>query len=374
MRRALTLAELAAGRRGRVAGVEATSLQALRAWQSAIGIAVRLGVADADGWGRTHRWANPPRDPDLIDGLLEAVEPLVTASDPKSAADVLEAWLQTAGITSPHTNTFDRITQPAIALQPVLDELLSRNGRAHTLIQRRLIGQDGHAIDQRGWDVDDIPQLVWPCALPEHLRESTRPDQRILRAVVSMILVRMGTDARDWVDAGAALGFPADKARNWTRYAFAGRGASRMNSLPLQNAWTIGSRTSPCRPCGVAEVRSSASASTRCVARNHRSAAVPGERGVRAGPKERCRRTATRPPIMKPRDCDLAARQTSQTVARPLLARSFWSGLAQLRGRIESLSRPTGPPRGGRCSGDSRQRRFGSTAAIAHRRGEAGAR
>jgi hypothetical protein len=117
----------------------------------------------------------------------------------------------------------DRTTQPAVALQPVIDQVLARYGRAHTLIQRRLIGQDGRPIDEPGWGVDDIPQLVWPCALPEHLRHSTRPDQRILRAVVSMILVRMCTDAKDWPEAGAALGFPPDKSRNWTRYAFAGR-------------------------------------------------------------------------------------------------------------------------------------------------------
>ncbi|KGN37275.1 hypothetical protein N803_14515 [Knoellia subterranea KCTC 19937] len=78
-------------------------------------------------------------------------------------------------------------------------------------------------MDATTWGVDDIPQLVWPCALPDHLRESTRPDQRILRAVVSMILVRMCSDAKDWVEAGAALGFPPDKSRNWTRYAFAGK-------------------------------------------------------------------------------------------------------------------------------------------------------
>jgi len=257
MRRAHMMAELTAGQRGQVAGVERTSLQALRAWQSAIGIAVRLGVVDTDGWGRTHRWANPPRDPDVMDRLLEAVELLVMAADLKTAADVLEAWLQTAGITAPHANTFVRITQPAVALKPVLDELLSRNGRAHTLIQRRLVGQDGRAIDERGWGVDDIPQLIWPCALPENLRKSTRPDQRILRAVVSMILVRMCTDAKDWAEAGTALGFPANKARNWTRYAFsaklglktdllsAAQGVElRLANQPVQSCWSFRPSTS----------------------------------------------------------------------------------------------------------------------------------
>lgn len=234
--RARQMAELASGKRGPVAGVERTSLQALRAWQSAIGIAVRLGAVDAGDWGLTHRWANPPRDPDLVDRLLESVEPLVNAKDPESAADVLEAWLRQAGIRSPNATTFSRITQPSAALQPVIDEALSRCGRAHTLIQRRLVGQDGLALDQRGWGPDDIPQLVWPCALPEHLRNSTRPDQRILRAVVSMILVRMCTDAKDWVEAGATLGFPQQKSRNWTRYAFSSRWGLRGDLLAASHA------------------------------------------------------------------------------------------------------------------------------------------
>ncbi|WP_344061631.1 hypothetical protein [Nostocoides vanveenii] len=221
MRRAKIMADLVAGGRGHFAGAETTSLQALRGWQAAIGLAVGLGAVDANGWGRTHRWANPPRDPDLMDRLLRAVEPLVAAADPAAAADVLYEWLQNAGIRSPHANTFGRITQPSAALRPVIDELLGRHGRVHIVIQRRLVANDGLPLDATGWGVDDIPQLVWPCALPDHLRESTRPDQRILRAVVSMILVRMCSDAKDWVEAGAALGFPPDKSRNWTRYAFA---------------------------------------------------------------------------------------------------------------------------------------------------------
>lgn len=101
LRRSITMADLVDRRSGIVAGVERSPLQTLRAWQSAIGIAVRLGAVDSDGWGRTHRWANPPRDPELIDRLLEAVEPLITAPDPAMAADILDGWVRKAGIRSP---------------------------------------------------------------------------------------------------------------------------------------------------------------------------------------------------------------------------------------------------------------------------------
>lgn len=246
--RAHQMAELARGKRSPVAGVDRTSLQALRAWQSAIGIAVRLGAVDAGDWGRTHRWANPPRDPDLVYRLLESVEPLVNAQEPESAADVLEVWLRQAGIRSPDATTFSRIAQRSAALQPVIDEVLSRHGRAHTMIQRRLVSTDGAPIDQRAWGVDDIPQLVWPCALPEHLRRSIKPDQRILRAVVSMVLVRMCTDARDWVDVGAVLGFPADKARNWTRYAFGANWGIKDDLLATSHALETKLATQANRP------------------------------------------------------------------------------------------------------------------------------
>ena len=46
-----------------------------------------------------------------------------------------------------------------------------------------------------------------------------------------MILIRMCTDVTNWVDAGAALGFPPDKAHNWSRYAFASRWALKRTLL-----------------------------------------------------------------------------------------------------------------------------------------------
>lgn len=79
LHRALVMSRLTHGARGFVAGTEGTSLQTLRGWQATITIAVRLGIIDTRGWGRTHRWANPPRSPDLMDRLLEVAEPLVSA-------------------------------------------------------------------------------------------------------------------------------------------------------------------------------------------------------------------------------------------------------------------------------------------------------
>ena len=203
---------------GTVAGKRHTSLRTLDAWRTAISIATRLGVVDAQGWGRTHRQGTPPRDPDVIDRLLAVAEPLIDATDVDAAADVLARWCTAAGITSPHVDTFERICQPAAAVKPVIAALLSRYGRAHTRLNRRLVDVDGAPITP-GYEVGDIPQVAWPCALPPHLRDSSRPDHRILRAVISMALVR-AVDPGGWIQAGAALGLPADKARGWTRYAF----------------------------------------------------------------------------------------------------------------------------------------------------------
>lgn len=222
---------LAAGERGLVAGADYTSLQTLRAWQSAIGIATRLGVVDSAGWGRTHRWANPPRDPDLVDRLLAAVQPLVGAATTEEAADVLSDWCDRAGIRSPHADTFAKITQSSAALQPVIDELLRRHGRAHTLIQRRLTRPDGSGVAGANWDMDDLPQLVWPCALPSSLQQHKRPDQRILRAAIALILARWRNNSADWAAAGALLGMPPTKARTWTRYAFSDRWGLKASLL-----------------------------------------------------------------------------------------------------------------------------------------------
>lgn len=205
--------------RGSVAGGQWTSLQTVRAWQSSIGLALHLRATEVDGWG-TYRGMEPPREPQTMHGLLDAVSSVVEAPDIESAARVLSIWLTEAGIPSPHADTFTRTTAPSAGLRPVIDNVLAQHGRVHTRI-RRLSDLDGQErLAMHDWEIDDIPQMVWPCALPADLRDNSRPDHRFLRVVVAMILIRMQR-TRTWVDAGAGLGIPSDKARNWTRYAFA---------------------------------------------------------------------------------------------------------------------------------------------------------
>lgn len=248
--RAELLASIIGGNRGTVVGTSYTALQTLQAWRHAIGLARHFEVADTD-WGRLHRWGTPPRDPAVVDQLLAAAEPLVTAPDPGAAADVLDRWCSSAGIRSPNVDTFRRASLPSAGLQPVIDTLVRRNGRAHVLAQRRLSIEV--VADMQHWTCDDVPQLVWSCALPPHLRTSRKPDQLILRTVVALIVARLRSGATDWATTAALLGLPSRRARGWTRHSFSSahgpdlKGeliaaahalARRLAEQPARGAWT----------------------------------------------------------------------------------------------------------------------------------------
>lgn len=206
---------------GTVAGDSYTSLRTLRAWQAGVGLAIALGQIPVDRLVRNHRWGAPPRDPRLVHQLLEAAAPLLDAPSTTIAAERLRGWCRDAGITSPNRGTFDRATRHAEALQPIIDTALADVGRAHIQIARSS-HQASTALSVLPWGPDEVPQLVWRCALPPQWQHASKPDQRILRAVAAMILVRMAT-GHDWPTTGALLGFPAQKARDWTRYCFAAR-------------------------------------------------------------------------------------------------------------------------------------------------------
>lgn len=210
-----------ASQTGVVAGRRQSSLQTLRAWQAAIGISISLGRSRANPVLRNHRWTAPPRDALDVHQLVTDAAPLVVAESVEQAANELLEWCRAAGIHNPHRDTFARATRPAAALTPVTTAALARVGRAHIRLGRQR-ARDRQTLPLLGWTPDDVPQLAWPCALPAEWRTSTRPDQLIIRAVLAMILVRMH-EGTTWADAGATLGIPPDKARNWTRYCFSAR-------------------------------------------------------------------------------------------------------------------------------------------------------
>ena len=234
---------------GVVAGTSHSSLQTLRAWQAAIGICISLGRSHPALDGRAHRWSSQPRDATTFQELVTAASPIVQAPGAEEAAATLLDWCRAAGVSSPNRHTFTRATRPASALTPITDATLAQVGRAHIRLARRR-----HAttptLPLRGWTPADVPQVIWSCALPPDRRTSTRPNHLLMRAVLAMILVRMhGGD--DWPTAGAVLGIPRDKARNWTRHCFAQRFpglredllhtadhvADLLPTQPERNAW-----------------------------------------------------------------------------------------------------------------------------------------
>ncbi|WP_340537875.1 hypothetical protein [Nocardioides sp. GXZ039] len=237
--RARLLATIIDRNRGVVVGTSYTALQSIQAWRHAIGLARHFGAVDT-GWGRLHRWGTPPRDPAAVDQLLAAAAPLVTAPDPDAAADVLNRWCASAGIRSPHADTFRRASLSSAGLQPVIDTLVRRNGRAHVLAQRRLPIEV--VADMQHWTCDDVPQLVWPCALPLRLRASRKPDRLILRAVVALILVRLRSGAPDWATTAALLGLPSQRACGWTRHSFSSAHGPELKGLLIAAAHALARR------------------------------------------------------------------------------------------------------------------------------------
>lgn len=228
MRRSRHIAELVAGNHGEVAGEKRRPMVTLQAWRYAACLARHLGRVPEIDWGETHRWTLPPRDPRTMDALLAAAEPVVCAPDAKTAADVLANWCCEAGHSSIHADLFRRASKGSEHLGDVISALLRRDGRAHVLAQRRLSYEVG---DLLSLDVDHVPQLLWPCALPDRLRASTKPDTRILRAVQALIVVRTIAGSPDWGTTGELLGIPAHRAKQWTRYCFGSAHGSLKDEL-----------------------------------------------------------------------------------------------------------------------------------------------
>ncbi|MEJ7773782.1 MAG: TniQ family protein [Nocardioidaceae bacterium] len=236
-----TFEDLVAGRRGMVAGSCHGPYDCLRAWQTAICYAAHFNAVDPGSgtWGGSTRWRSPPRDAALMARLQAAAAPLVLARDARSASRVLNAWIEHAGIGAPAPGTFTDAAPASPALAPVLGELLRRTGRAHSMLIRRMSDLDSQErILHLEWDVGDIPQLSWPCALPAPLLNMRRPGLQLQRAVLSIILARM-LGAATWGKAGQALGWRSEQAADWTRYAFSSRHGAQTKPLLLAAALAL---------------------------------------------------------------------------------------------------------------------------------------
>jgi len=222
------LASIIEAGEGTFAGTTWSAPEVLRGYQSAISLAAHLGIVGSEDWGRTHRWTSPPRDPAVLDGLLSIVSPVARASDPGAAAHVIGTWCAQAGVV-PSANTFDRSTQVPAAMRKVVQKVLSQHGRALTRAHR--LGVQG-VLPLTDWSVADVPQVVWPCALPAVLRNSTKPNALLLRAVVSLLLVGI-VNGGSWERSGERLGFPPGKGNGWGRYAVSRRFGLREQLLKL---------------------------------------------------------------------------------------------------------------------------------------------
>lgn len=208
---------------GAVAGRTVPVRECLTAWQAAVCFAQAWRpTAISPRWDAAKPWMSPPRDAAALADLLAVAGEVVLAPDAATAAAVLADWCHDANATAPTPSTFTDLAPAGTGLQPVIDAVLRRSGRAHSILMRSLDQLDGqHRLRVTDFDVDDIPQLIWPCALTTALRDARRPGQDMIRVAVSLTMARIA-GARSWAQAAEALGWTAAQGSQWTRYVFRG--------------------------------------------------------------------------------------------------------------------------------------------------------
>lgn len=208
---------------GTVASSRWPALDVVRAWQSAACLALAFNlVTSPEHPPGTSRWLTTPRDTGLMSRLHDAALTLTATANPEQASQALLDWCRHAGISTPRPGTFRDAAPIPPPLQPVVNAALRRTGRAHSILIRNLALLDGQErIRVTDLDIDDIPQLVWPCALPVELRTSSKPSTDLIRAVTALTLARIA-GATSWAQAGQALGWSDTQAVQWTRYVFRG--------------------------------------------------------------------------------------------------------------------------------------------------------
>lgn len=199
------------------------ALDCLGAWQRAACYALALGRVRpvTGGWAPTHPWVSLPHSAEDVLALAIAARELVDAPSIEAAAGVLGSWCDHAGIT-PTPATFRDVAKPGPVTAPVLEAVLARRGRSHSILIRNLALLDGQErLRVTDFDIDDIPQLIWPCALPADLLTLSSPGPDLVRAVTALTLARIA-GATSWAQAGQALGWTAAQGTQWSRYVFRG--------------------------------------------------------------------------------------------------------------------------------------------------------
>lgn len=199
------------------------ALDCLGAWQRAACYALALGCVRpvTGGWAPTHPWVSPPHSAEDVLALAIAARDLVDAPSIEAAAGVLGAWCEQAG-TIPTPATFRDVAKSGTVTDPIIGALLARTGRSHSVLIRNLALLDGQErLRVTNFDIDDIPQLIWPCALPADLLTLGSPGPDLVRAVTALTLARIA-GATSWAQAGQALGWTAAQGTQWSRYVFRG--------------------------------------------------------------------------------------------------------------------------------------------------------
>ncbi|WP_460605075.1 hypothetical protein [Jatrophihabitans fulvus] len=164
---------------------------------------------------------------------------------------MLEQWCDSARVR-PAPAVFDDAATLCPELRAAVDTLMRRSGRSHSMLVRSLDQIEPQSrIDLADLTADDIPQLIWPCALDRDLQASLRPTAMLLRAVTSLALARIA-GARHWADAAYVLGWRPADGKAWSRYVFASSNgtlgqrliasavalAPLMREQPIRGPWT----------------------------------------------------------------------------------------------------------------------------------------
>ena len=218
-----------------VAGTQLPALAAFGAWRRVICWAVALGELPAGplGWRTARPWMTPPSDAAVMARALAVAEPVVHAGDPRSAAEVVRGWVARAGFPVTPA-TFRDCARPGPVTDRIVEELLARHGRSHSQLRRTVALHSGADAQMHltvaGFTARNVPQLVWPCLLPEGLRDLHRPGPDLLRAVMALMLVRIAQGG-NWSAAGLSLGWDARRGSQWVRYTMGARNAPTGQQL-----------------------------------------------------------------------------------------------------------------------------------------------